>query len=171
MKSKQNKYNYRSGFIFHLFCYLIGLTLLYKLTNIWVPVIKMDKRHIHTVNEGHKKHNYDFCGKSFTRQQHKIWRSTSTQFMKATEITSVNLVTNHFLQQSRLYLKKHIETIHEGKKHYKCEIHRLWILWQVIFSSRTFEKPYTTKVTNVNLWQIIFYGQHFEETHEQSMDS
>ena len=41
--------------------------------------------------------------------------------MKATEITNVNLVTNHFLQQSRLYLKKHIETIHEGKKHYKCE--------------------------------------------------
>ena len=45
--------------------------------------------------------------------------------MKATEITSVNLVTNHFLQQSRLYLKKQIETIHEGKKHYKCEIYRL----------------------------------------------
>ena len=45
--------------------------------------------------------------------------------MKATEITSVNLVTNHFLQQSRLYLKKQIETIHEDEKHYKCEIYRL----------------------------------------------
>ena len=39
--------------------------------------------------------------------------------MKATKITIVNLVANHILGAQ--YLKKHIHTVHEGNKDYKCE--------------------------------------------------
>ena len=72
----------------------------------------MDKRHIHTVNEGHKKHNYDFCGKSFITAQnlkkhihtvHEGYRDYKCESCDKSFSTAV-------------YLKKHIETIHEGKK-------------------------------------------------------
>ena len=45
--------------------------------------------------------------------------------MKVTKITNVNLVVNHFScgksLSSEQNLKKHIYTVHEGHKDYKCE--------------------------------------------------
>ena len=54
------------------------------------------KKHIYTVHEGHKDHKCETCGKSFTGAQYL--KNTSIQFIKATKITNVILVTNHFLK-------------------------------------------------------------------------
>ena len=51
------------------------------------------KNHIYTIHEGHKDNKCESCGKSFSEA------GTSAQFMKATKITNVTLVANHFLKQ------------------------------------------------------------------------
>ena len=43
----------------------------------------------------------------------------STQFMKATKITNVNLATNHLLMQHTW--KKHMKAVHECQTNYKCD--------------------------------------------------
>ena len=45
------------------------------------------KKHIHTMHEGHNDYKSEYCGKTFT------------PFMKATKITSVNLMPKPFLKQ------------------------------------------------------------------------
>ena len=51
--------------------------------------------HIHPMHEGQRdftcESKYEFCGKSFSAA------GSSTQFIKATKTTNVNLVVNHFL--------------------------------------------------------------------------
>ena len=53
------------------------------------------KKHIYTIHEGNKDYKCESCGKSFS-EGGKL-KNTYTQFMKATKITNVNLVVNHFL--------------------------------------------------------------------------
>ena len=57
-------------------------------------LLLQEKFHINTIHKGHKHHKCESCGKSFSERRNFC---TSILFMKASKITNVNLVANHFL--------------------------------------------------------------------------